>query len=402
MRLLHTSDWHLGRSFHGHPTVPQLREVLAELPKLVREHRVDAVLVAGDVFDHAAPAAELYAVLAEVIRGIREAGAVVVLSSGNHDNASRLGFQAEWAALGGVHVLAAPDAFRRPVRLTDEHGAVDIYGIPYLEPMLQRGLYPGEELREHNTLLARVTGEIAELRAARGGRAVAMAHCFAVAMAVGDNGQDPAVAEAAAGLQRDVTSGGLDLVPASVFAGFDYAALGHIHGRQRLAEGIRYSGAPLHLSFSEAGKPRGVWLVELDAAGLDRVTWLDLPVPRPLTRLCGTLEGVLADPAHVPHEQDWVQVTLTDPVRPIDAMRRLRERFPFCAQLEFAPEGAPAKSTRSYAARVERRADIEVVDEFLQHVRAGEGASADERALLAEVLAAAGAAGSAGTEVKGN
>lgn len=407
MRLLHTSDWHLGRSFHGHPTVPQLREVLAELPRLVREYRVDAVLVAGDVFDHAAPAADLYAVLAEVIRAIREAGAVVVLTSGNHDNASRLGFQAEWAALGGVHVLAAADAYRRPVVLHDEHGTVDVYGIPYLEPMLQRALYPGENLRTHHELLARVTIEISELRAARGNRSVVMAHCFAVnaavPSAVSDSSQSAEGSrdasdyrEAAAGLQRDVTSGGLDLVPASVFAAFDYAALGHLHGRQTLGEGVRYSGAPLHLSFSEAGKPRGAWLVELDAAGRSSVEWLDLPVPRRLTRLRGPLETVLTDGSYEEFEQDWVQVTLTDAVRPIDAMRRLRERFPFCAQLAFAPEGAAPRAKRSYTARVERRADLEVVDEFLQHVRAGEGASAGEREILAEVLAAAG------TESKGN
>ena len=383
MRLLHTSDWHLGRTFHGHSTLPQLREVLGAIPGLVSAHGVDAVLVAGDVFDHAAPAAELYEVLAEAIRGIRRAGAEVVLISGNHDNATRLGFQAEWAALGGVHVLARPDAFRRPLELRDGHGPVDVFGIPYLEPMLQRGLYPGERLREHRELLARVMGEVDAIKAERGHRSVVLSHCFAVPPRA-ETAEDPTAA--GADLVWDLTQGGLDLVPGELFAGHDYAALGHLHGRSELAPHVRYSGAPLHFSFGEADRPRGAWLVELDAEGFAGAEWLPLPVPRGLTRLRGRIEDLLADEAHAAAAQDWVEATLTDPVRPLDAMRRLRERFPHCARIEFAPEGAAAAESRSYASRVAQRGDAEVVDEFLQHVRAGEGLDPGERELLNEVL----------------
>ncbi|MEB4613328.1 metallophosphoesterase family protein, partial [Leucobacter sp. M11] len=140
MRLLHTSDWHLGRTFHGHPTTDALRTVLDALIAQVREHRVDAVLVSGDIFDHAAPAADLYRVLSDVFREIRAAGAHIVAISGNHDSATRLGFQAEWAALAGVHVRTDPRRMREPVTLHDEHGPVHLIGLPYLEPLLVRDL----------------------------------------------------------------------------------------------------------------------------------------------------------------------------------------------------------------------------------------------------------------------
>lgn len=421
MRILHTSDWHLGRTFHGHSTLPQLREVLGAIPAMVRDHDVDAVLVAGDVFDHAAPAAELYEVLAWAIREIRAAGAAVVVSSGNHDNATRLGFQSEWAALGGVHVLTRPDAFRAPLELGDAHGPVDVYAIPYLEPMLQQGLYPGESLREHRALLARVMGEVNALRETRGRRSVVLAHCFAVNVGAGgvdSGGVDSADADSAgagrahrgagatgsagrgpdgggfaddpgAGLVWDLTAGGLDLVPASVFDGPDYVALGHLHGRSILGARVRYSGAPVHFSFSEARSPRGAWLVELDADGFAGARWLALPVPRPLARIRGRIDELLADPALAEHEGSWVEATLTDPARPIDAMRRLRERFPYCARIEFAPEGAAESERRSYASRVAGRSDTELVDEFLRHVRGGEGLDGEEREVLVEVFAEA-------------
>lgn len=383
MRFLHTSDWHLGRSFHGASTVPQLREVLRSIPDRVREHGVDAVIVAGDVFDHAAPAAELYEVLAEAIRGIREAGALVVITSGNHDSASRLGFQSEWAALGGVHVVTRPDGFRNPVTLRDEHGEVDVYGIPYLEPMLQRDLYPGERFRGHGELLTRVMGEVDETRAARGRRSVVVSHCFAAS----GGAADP---DAGADLVWDLTAGGLDVVPAEIFGGADYAALGHLHGRGSPLPNVRYSGAPLHFSFSEATKPRGGWLVDLDAEGLAAVEWCPFPVPRPLVRLRGALESLLTDAEYGEHERSWVEAVLTDRVRPIDAMRRLRERFPHCAHIEFDPEGAVPVERRSYASRVSRRSDLDVVDEFLVHVRSGEALDDIERAVVSEAIAAAG------------
>lgn len=410
LRLLHTSDWHLGRSFHGNTTLPQLREVLGAIPGIVREHRIDCVLVAGDVFDHAAPAAELYGVLADAIRGIRDAGATVIITSGNHDNAARLGFQSEWAALGGVHVAADPEAFRRPIELTDASGTVDVYPIPYLEPMLQTGLFPGEQLRTHAALLARVMGEVRALAAARGNRAVVMSHCFAAnglagpAAAPADAGIDPAdasapafdadaVAEAGTGLVWDLTSGGVDVVPADVFAGVDYAALGHLHGRSELAPQIRYSGAPVHFSFGEAARPRGAWIVELDGSGFSAASWVDFPIPRPLARIRGPIDELLADASLAVHEASWVEATLTDAVRPIDAMRRLRGRFPHCAHIEFAPPASQAAAAATYTERVASKNDLEIVDEFLGLVRGGERLDDAERGLLREVLAEVGSAG---------
>jgi exonuclease SbcD len=378
MRLLHSSDWHVGRTFHGNSTVAALREVLGELVAIARRERVDAVLVAGDVFDSAMPAGEHFDLLAETLAALRDAGPAVIVTSGNHDSPARLGFQAALLR-EGVHVITRPEQILEPIVLRDEHGPVAVYGIPYLEPALYRHRHPELQLRSHDAVLAHVMdgvrADLAERRRMEPGlRATVLAHCFAV-------GVD------AAGPERDITAGGVEYVALERFAGVDYAALGHIHSRAELAPGIRYSGAPLHSSFKEAGKPRGAWLVELDADGLVGAEWAELPVPRPLVELTGTLEELLTEPRHAAHEQHWVSAVLTDRSRPTDAMAKLQGRFPHCATLEHRPAETHDDGASGYAERMRSKTDPEIVADFLTHVRNGDAATPDEDALLREELA---------------
>jgi exonuclease SbcD len=187
--------------------------------------------------------------------------------------------------------------------------------------------------------------------------------------------------------ERDICVGGVDLVPAGVFDGVDYVALGHLHRPQTLSQRLRYSGSPLAYSFGEAGQQKQAWLVELDADGLAAVTPVPLPAPRQLSVLTGELAELLAAPEHAAAEEHFVSARLTDAVRPTDPMRQLRERFPHCVHLEWAGAGAVADG-RSYQERLRGRSDLEVVEEFVDHVR-GAGAGEAERELLARALTAA-------------
>ncbi|WP_168625659.1 exonuclease SbcCD subunit D [Cryobacterium sp. BB307] len=387
MRLLHTSDWHIGRTFHGHPTTGHLREVLDALVTVVRDNHVDVVLVAGDVFDSATPAAEYYEVLTDVLREIRGTGATVVLTSGNHDSATRLGFQSDFASLAGIHVVTRPELHDRPIELSDEHGNVAIYGIPFLEPALVRHRYPDVELRTQADVLRMAMDNIRADVRERGTRSVVLSHCFAANVGAPDLDHERGMVSQTPGLERDLTAGGLDVVPLSTFDGVDYVALGHIHGRAQLSDSVRYSGAPLHYSFSEAAKPRGVWLVDLNANGLAGAEWVDLPIPRRLSVLTGTLDELLGDPALANYENDWVCAFLTDQARPLDAMRRLQARFPWCAHLEHRPSIVTEASGATYAERLRLKSDSEIVDGFLEHVRNGVGTTVAERAVIAAVIA---------------
>ena len=207
------------------------------------------------------------------------------------------------------------------------------------------------------------------------GRSVAIAHCFSAGV------------DATVGLEREVRQGGLDVVPLSVFDGPDYVALGHIHGRQKISERVRYSGAPLHYSFGEQSKPRGSWLVDLDATGLASVEWLDLPVPRRLVTLTGTLDEILSPENIAAHADDWVCAVYTDALAQTEPMRRLRERYPHCAMVQHQPSDTSAAVERSYVDRLSGAvSDPERIEAFLEHVRAGHGATERERELIREVL----------------
>lgn len=176
-------------------------------------------------------------------------------------------------------------------------------------------------------------------------------------------------------------------MPLSVFDGPDYVALGHIHGRQQISERVRYSGAPLHYSFGEQSKPRGSWVVDLDATGLASVEWLDLPVPRRLVTLTGTLDEILSPENIAAHADDWVCAVYTDALAQTEPMRRLRERYPHCAMVQHQPSDTSAAVERSYVDRLRGAvSDPERIEAFLEHVRAGHGATERESELIREVL----------------
>lgn len=380
MRLLHTSDWHIGRTLHGTDLLAEQEDVLGGLAAVVAAESVDLVVIAGDIYDRAVPAADATAVLDRVIGRLLAAGAQVVLTPGNHDSARRLGTFSGLLAAAGLHVRAATPALAEPVLLADEHGEVAVYGIPYLEPEVARhelGLASRGEasVRGHEGVLTAAMERIrGDLFLRPGVRSIVLAHAFV-------GGGVPTESE------RDICVGGVDLVPAGVFDGVDYVALGHLHRPQTLTPRLRYSGSPLAYSFGEAGQQKQAWLVELGAEGLGEVRAVPLPAPRQLSVLTGELAELLAAPEHEAAEEHFVSARLTDTVRPADPMRRLRERFPHCVHLEWTGAGA-AVDGRSYQERLRGRSDLEVTEEFVDHVR-GATASETERDLLVRALAAA-------------
>ena len=371
MRILHTSDWHLGRSFHRAGLLDAQAQVLERLVDVVTAERVDLVVVAGDVFDRALPAVDAVEVLDDVLDRLVAAGAAVLVTSGNHDSAQRLGFGARRSARAGVHLRTRVADAADPVLLEDRWGPVALYGVPYLEPALVADALGTS--RSHEGVLRAVADAVRADLARRpcGTRSVLAAHAFVVGGEASDS-------------ERDISVGGVGCVPSGVLPGVDYVALGHLHGRQRLADAVRYSGSPVAYSFSERSHTKGAWLVEIGPAGLTRVDAVDLPVPRPLAVLRGTLEDLLTGPEHAAAERAWCQVTLTDARRPAEPMERLRRRFPHTVQLAFAPVGT-APDTASYAQRVAGLDDLDVCCSFLSHVR-GHDATEPERTVLRAAL----------------
>jgi len=354
MRILHTSDWHIGRTFHGVDLLADQTRVLRAIAELVTERGIDVVVVPGDVYDRSIPSSDAVAVCNAGLEAIREAGAVIVATSGNHDSPVRLGAGAAFAAHGGLHLITRVSQIDNPVVLDDEYGSVLFYGIPYLEPEITRAELGVPGARSHQEIVDAAMDRVRADAGRRGGRTVVLAHAFVV-------GAEPSESE------RSISVGGVETVSASSFDGADYVALGHLHSPQTVAETVRYSGSPLPYSFGERTHRKAVFVVDLDASGVTAVDRVDLPVVRGLSRLEGTLDELLADPAHAEAEDHYVSAVLTDPIRPLDAMRRLQERFPFAVHVEWQ---RPAGSTEgSYRDKVRGRSDREIAAAFLTDVR---------------------------------
>jgi exonuclease SbcD len=185
--------------------------------------------------------------------------------------------------------------------------------------------------------------------------------------------------------ERSIRVAGIDHVPGSVFDGVDYVALGHLHGAQKLAENLRYSGSPLAYSFSEARHRKQVLLVDLDSYGLHNVTQVELPVPRRLATVTGRLDDLLSDPRHADLEECYLSVAITDEVRPLDLQRKLQERFPFAVHAEWRPDGGRAAAELRYADAVRGRSDHQIAAGFVHDVR-GSAPTKSESLLLEQAF----------------
>ena len=372
MLMLHTSDWHLGRTLHRADLRAAQAAFLDHLVDTVRAERVDVVLVAGDIYDRAVPPVDAVELCEDALLRLHAAGAAIVLISGNHDSARRLGFGSGLLAQAGVYLRTRARALAEPVLLEDRHGPVAVYAVPYLEPDAVRGELPepcDQDLRGHAGILGHAVRRITADADARGvRRRVVMAHGWVTGGAPSDS-------------ERDITVGGVGQVPAALFDGFSYAALGHLHGQQTIAGHLRYSGSPLPYSFSEAAHHKGSWLAELDEEGAVRAERVPAPTYRKLSVLRGRLADLVGAAAYAGYTDDFLSVTLTDPCRPEGAMEALRARFPHVLVLTFEPEGA-VPDGRGYRARIAGRDDESIAAEFVRHVR-NAPATEGERRLLA-------------------
>lgn len=340
MRFLHTSDWHLGRQFHGASLLQEQAAALERIVELAAEAEVDAVLIAGDLYDRAIPPAEAVLLFNDTLARLSRSGAAVVAIAGNHDSHVRVSIYDPLLSAFGVTIRGDVRRAHEPVLVTPKRGgaAVAIYPLPYLEPAVdgpsllalleavEAGSSPGSPRISHQevTRLA-LDGIRRDLRRRPQHRSVLVAHTFVM-------GGEPSESE------RQLSIGNVDRVSVDSFAGFDYVALGHLHGSQQLdGPRVAYSGTPLPYSFSEQHHTKSVRIVELDAAGAPSAEIVPLGVGRPLRTLEGTLESLCGDPQYAAATDAWLRVILTDEALPLQAMARLRQRFPHVAELRHRP-----------------------------------------------------------------
>lgn len=333
MKLLHTADWHLGRYLHGHSLLEDQAHILAQFVSLAHEEKVNAILIAGDVYDRSVPPAEAVALLDKVLAQlVIEHQIPVILIAGNHDSPERVAFGSKVFQAQGLH-LRGTLADLTPVVLSDQHGEVAIFPLPYVEPIHARGLDGGEEVHDHQSALAHVTTQLRQ-QIQPGQRSILVGHAFVAGGTESDS-------------ERPLSVGGSGIVSSDTLSGFNYVALGHLHRPQRIADNIHYSGSLLKYSFNEVSQPKSVSLVELGADGVASIEYRTLSPQRDVRIIKGKLLNLINHPDPSLSRDDYLCAHLTDEDPVLDPMSRLREVYPNMMELQFTRDTVAAPESRS-------------------------------------------------------
>ncbi|MCG9681041.1 exonuclease SbcCD subunit D [Vibrio sp. Isolate23] len=321
MKFLHTSDWHLGRQFHNVSLLDDQKAVLTQLIEYIQIHPVDALVIAGDIYDRSVPPTAAIEVMNEFVSQVcGELKLPVILIPGNHDGAQRLGFGASQMRNAGLHIIANFEEMLEPVVLNTDAGEVAFYGMPYNDPELVRHHF-SQPVSTHDDAHQLLSEEI-KSKFKPNQKNVLISHCFVDGAIESDS-------------ERPLSIGGSDRVSHEHFVDFDYVALGHLHQPQKKGqEYIRYSGSLMKYSFSEQFQKKGITLVEITKQGFQSATHIDLTVPHQMRIIEGELDEIIAKGKTDPNQYDYLLVRLLDKHAILNPMEKLRTVYPNVLHIE--------------------------------------------------------------------
>lgn len=341
---MHLADLHLGKRVNGFSMMEDQEYILNRILEIMEEEQPDGLLIAGDVYDKTIPPAEAVRRMDDFLTAVAEKHVPVFLISGNHDSAERVAFGHQLMQGSGIWISPVYDGTIRHHTLGDRWGEVNIYLIPFLRPSVVRSFFPDVEIEDYTDALRTI---IEDLQVDTSRRNVVLAHQFVTAA-----GALPETCDS-----EQLSVGGLDRVDGSVFSPFDYTALGHLHGPQRVgSETIRYAGSPLKYSFSELHQKKSVTVAELRAKGVTEIRQIPLQPRREMIELRGTFEEILEEARKKGELQtDYYHMILTDETDVVDALSRLREYYPNIMLLDYDNRRTRSQKEVEQLDRVEER-----------------------------------------------
>lgn len=341
---MHLADLHLGKRVNGFSMMEDQEYILNRILEIMEEEQPDGLLIAGDVYDKTIPPAEAVRRMDDFLTAVAAKHVPVFLISGNHDSAERVAFGHQLMQGSGIWISPVYDGTIRHHTLEDRWGEVNIYLIPFLRPSVVRSFFPDVEIEDYTDALRTI---IEDLQLDTSKRNVVLAHQFVTAA-----GALPETCDS-----EQLSVGGLDRVDGSVFSPFDYTALGHLHGPQRVgSETIRYAGSPLKYSFSELHQKKSVTVAELREKGVTEIRQIPLQPRREMIELRGTFEEILEEARKKGELQtDYYHMILTDETDVVDALSRLREYYPNIMLLDYDNRRTHSQKEVEQLDRVEER-----------------------------------------------
>ena len=358
MKFFHLSDLHIGLKLMNRDLREEQMDILRQVTDLAREEQPDAVVIAGDIYDKAVPAAEAVQVFDDFLTSLNEMGLPVFMISGNHDSPERVSYGGRLMKKSGIYVAPVYEGKTEKVEFTDEYGKVCIHLLPFIKPAVVRHAFEGGEFEKEAEAVcdhqSAVKMAVSHMDIDTDVRNVLIAHQF--------------VTGAMRCESEEVSVGGLDNVDASVFDDFDYVALGHIHSPQAVGrDQVRYCGTPLKYSFSEAGQEKSITVVELKEKGNVDISAIFLRPLRDMRKIRGSYMEVTAKSFYENENcDDYLHVTLTDEEDILDGLQKLRVIYPNIMQLEYDNRRTRGNMELTAAQAVEQKSEMELFMEFYE------------------------------------
>ncbi|WP_299806519.1 exonuclease SbcCD subunit D [uncultured Shewanella sp.] len=371
MKFIHTSDWHIGRQLHNQSLLDDQCFVLNQIIELATKHSVDAVVVAGDIYDRSVPPANAVALLDDVVnRLVNELKIPLIMIAGNHDGHERLGFASRQMNDSGLHIIGPLTQEVRAIELKGKQGSAIFYGLPYADPATVRQVFDCE-VSTHEEAMVKLLEQV-HAHDSQGLPKVVVSHCFL------DGGSESES-------ERPLSIGGADKISPKLFTPFSYTALGHLHGPQyKGAEHVRYSGSMLKYSFSEQHQNKSVTLVELDSDGKASFELLPLTAMRDVRIIEGLLHDLLEQGKTDVNREDYLMVKLSDKTAILDAMGKLRSVYPNVLHLErtgLMSDNSKVELSREHI----KKGELDMFTDFFAQVSGEPMTEAQQQAMITAI-----------------
>ncbi|MGG7179167.1 exonuclease SbcCD subunit D [Clostridium paraputrificum] len=388
MKIIHTGDWHIGKLVNEFSMISDQRYILNKLIDLIKVEKPDALVIAGDIYDRSIPPVEAVELLNETFSKILINNKVKIIAiSGNHDSGERVAFGSEILEKEGLYISGTINSSIKKITLEDKDGSVNFYLVPYADPAVIRKKYENPKIRTHNDAMKAIIEKI-EDDIDCNSRNIMVAHGYVTlkreeAIECEDDNKYEAAELEISDSERPLSIGGTDLIDGEVFKKFDYVALGHLHGRQKVGrEGIRYSGSLMKYSFSEINHKKGVVIVEIDGDKNLNIRHEELSPLHDMRIIKGPIEELIkAASEDENNNEDYIQAILTDEGEIMDPIGKLRAVYPNIMLLKREEKKSIEGSITSASAGYKNKSELDLFKEYYERLGSGEFNEAKENVI---------------------
>ena len=384
MKIFHTADWHIGKLVNGFYMTEDQEFVIDQLFEKIKTEKPDVVLIAGDLYDRSVPPVQaielLNRIFDKIVRGLKTP---IIALAGNHDSNERLNFGSDLLKGSGLYISGNLKRNIEKITLTDEYGPVNFYPIPYADPPIVRDLFDDNLIKTHNDAMNKIVNSIKQTLNTKE-RNIVMAHGY---VTYSKKDKEELVILEESDSEKPLSIGGTDLINSSCFEGFNYTALGHLHGPQKVGSNkIRYSGSLLKYSFSEIKQKKGITIVNIDSNGEIEIELFEFKPRKDFRIITGELQQLLKENVvALENKEDYIKAILKDTGELLDPMAKLRSVYPNVMELVREDRLKASSNNKVVASNINEKSKFDLFQNFYEDI-IGEECSLEEIEVIKKVI----------------